>query len=850
MGACSRPLACKPSSYRVSQQYKRIAVKERGQFSMSLQLKFYIACETGNASTVASILAREDFEVNERYEGRRTNGTTYLMLAVANNDPEIVKMLLPRINIEDVDYDGRNGLHHACMRGGHDNCVELLLYDEECCQRFVEHQDNNGKSPLSYAVRNCKPRILKLLLDRCSSNTIDNDGRTPLTEAVQHESDEIIELLLACNWINVGLEEKDGTTLLMRASARKSGMEVLKKLIAAQNLTYEDSDRKTILYCMVSDNNLEMVKWIFGRLDEYNSSYKNDIIQTRTYHSGETVLHVAAKHGFSDIMRILLDTPDIEAYIKENPHAEDESGKTIQGFTPVYHAIVNDHPDIVKMLLEKENIVLDNDWTGWCALEHAATAGKSRIVEMILEHPDIYVNVRNQDNRTPLILATLNNHPDIVGMLLANENIKVDVYDNKNQSALIHGCEVSSVESVKLLLKHERCTDEYVNHTDDTGTCALLYAAANSNAGTEITKRILNRPGTEVNNVDNQGFTALHHAMVKNKTDIVRVLLANTNLKLDILDDYGANALIEACASNCIDCVELFIEDNRCNSGLINQKCENGDSALIRAVKLGNFVIVRLLLSYPGVDCNITDSTGFTPLMFAMGPGLCNREVMEKDTNSVKLLLANKNTKLDVTAPEGRTALEFAFRANHLEGIKLFTADDRCTSEILNNAKMVEEEGTYLTEALKNRNKDIIEILVGLPSMDCNTGNPLLYAMVENLTDILPILLENQTIRFDIGNGLITLCKNNSFDCVQVFIRDDRCTPDILNKKNRLGETALMTAIIYGHLEIVELLAKLPGWHGIDYAVENKNGKSAMELAEEQYQQKSVKILNEYQPNL
>merc|ERR1711892_863 len=97
--------------------------------------------------------------------------------------------------------------------------------------------------------------------------------------------------------------------------------------------------------------------------------------------------------------------------------------------------------------------------------------------------------------------------------------------------------------------------------------------------------------------------------------------------------------------------------------------------------------------------------------------------------------------------------------------------------------------------------------------MDCNTGNPLLYAMEENLTDILPILLENQTIRFDIGNGLITLCKNNSFDCVQVFIRDDRCTPDILNKKNCLGGTALMTAIIYGHLEIVELLAKLPGLH-------------------------------------
>ena len=91
----------------------------------------------------------------------------------------------------------------------------------------------------------------------------------------------------------------------------------------------------------------------------------------------------------------------------------------------------------------------------------ACETGNASTVADILAREDFEVNVRNQDNRTPLLLASLNNHPEIVGMLLANENIKVDVYDNKNQSALIHGCEVSSVESVKLLLKHARCTDDY-----------------------------------------------------------------------------------------------------------------------------------------------------------------------------------------------------------------------------------------------------------------------------------------------------------------------------------------------------------------------------------------------------
>ena len=58
------------------------------------------------------------------------------------------------------------------------------------------------------------------------------------------------------------------------------------------------------------------------------------------------------------------------------------------------------------------------------------------------------------------------------------------------------------------------------------------------------------------------------------------------------------------------------------------------------------------------------------------------------------------------------------------------------------------------------------------------------------------------------------------------------------------GETALMTAVAYEHTGIVELLAHLPG---VDITLQNKAGKTALDLAKESFHDICTKILNEKQ---
>ena len=263
--------------------------------------------------------------------------------------------------------------------------------------------------------------------------------------------------------------------------------------------------------------------------------------------------------------------------------------------------------------------------------------------------------------------------------------------------------------------------------------------------------------------VDCEGRSSLFHAMRNNQPEVVTLLLAHQHLKLESVAD--ATILAYACQEQNVECVNIFLGDERCNASIVNQKDEYDNSGLTYAVRQGNSVIVRLILDFPGADPNIADRDGLTPLEFIMnsdkdlpysGDEYPNYPSHESE-NILKLLLKTRETKLEST-----TALDKCSNAKHLA---LFTADPRCRPELLNH--MNKDTGdTYLTKAVKYGMLDIVAVLLDNQDMDCNVGNPLVYTMEENLPDMLALLLTNPSVVFAAGSALITACHRNYVRCV------------------------------------------------------------------------------------
>ena len=99
---------------------------------------------------------------------------------------------------------------------------------------------------------------------------------------------------------------------------------------------------------------------------------------------------------------------------------------------------------------------------------------------------------------------------------------------------------------------------------------------------------------------------------------------------------------------------------------------QTGDAPL---AQVGEREIMRMIMDYPGVDVNIANFAGYTPLFEAMGNG--HPEVVE-------LMLNHEDTKLDIITSDGEIALHTACRSRHAYCVRFFLNEKRCTTSIVN----------------------------------------------------------------------------------------------------------------------------------------------------------------------
>ena len=88
-----------------------------------------------------------------------------------------------------------------------------------------------------------------------------------------------------------------------------------------------------------------------------------------------------------------------------------------------------------------EHSLVDINWEtigGWTAIMTASWEGHTEIVKLLLERPEIDVNLKDEEwDRTALMLASLNCRTEIVRVLLERPEIRVNLQSKRGETARI-----------------------------------------------------------------------------------------------------------------------------------------------------------------------------------------------------------------------------------------------------------------------------------------------------------------------------------------------------------------------------------------------------------------------------
>ena len=472
----------------------------------------------------------------------------------------------------------------------------------------------------------------------------------------------------------------------------------------------------------------------------------------------KSCLAIAAERGYKDIIKMLLG-------IGASLNAQDNYGGTA-----LTYAVTEDRKEVVKILLEhKANQHITyraNDITGITPLILASVKGHKEIVEMLTAY-GAHVNAQDSIGRTALMAAAKHGYKKIVELLIAKD-ADVNTQDSSGVTALVLAVFKGHKEIVKILL--DKGADAAITYKDSqgvTGVTLLMWAALDGHK--EIVEMLIAR-GAHVNAQDKSGDTALMNAAEKGHKEIVELLIAK-----------GAN---------------------------VNTQNSSGNTALVLAILKGHKEVVKVLLD-KGADTTITYKgfqegvTGVTPLMWAALDG--HKEIVE--------MLIARGAHVNAQDSTGRTALMYAATKSHQEIICLLIKHKAEVQEVilervpLNNAVRFllesylhntnlraysacpQEYAQYHREQLLERQKF---------GRDCKVSTNALLYLLHSRQD--HNACTHQTVLMWAGIF-------GHKEAIEELLKAD-LPLWYLNAQDNHGRTALMYAIIYGHYDIVQLLAQ------------------------------------------
>lgn len=280
-----------------------------------------------NAKKVIAVLARTK---GVDLDAKDSSGRRALHWACALGHVDAVKALISGgCDLVAPDDTGATALHIALQHGKLKSAAVLLT--SKRAKLTANARDNEGRTPLFWAVYSKSVPALALLAPTAELTSLDNDGISALHAAVAIASSDVVAFLLQ-RGTPVDILSREGRTPLMHAIETPGLHHIVDELLGSgASVTTIDSEGKTPLHYAAIAGNADYVGLFTDRHADIRA------VDAR----GETALHYAAFFGHLDVVVLLVQ-------LGASVNAVD-----LDGVAPLHWACMHGYVDIVSVLVEQ-----------------------------------------------------------------------------------------------------------------------------------------------------------------------------------------------------------------------------------------------------------------------------------------------------------------------------------------------------------------------------------------------------------------------------------------------------------------------------------------------------------------
>uniref|UniRef100_A0A8C6X6D1 Ankyrin repeat and FYVE domain containing 1 n=1 Tax=Naja naja TaxID=35670 RepID=A0A8C6X6D1_NAJNA len=459
---------------------------------------------------------------------------TPLHMAIAYNHPDVVSVILeqkanalhatnnlqiiPDFSLKDSRDQTVLGL--ALWTGMHKIAAQLLGSGAS-----INDTMSDGQTLLHMAIQRQDSKSALFLLEH-QAISVTQDGETALQLAIKNQLPLVVDAICTRGADMSVPDEKGNPPLWL---ALENNLEDIASTLVRHgcDATFwgpgPSGCLQTLLHRAIDENSEQIACFLIRSGCDVNSPRQPGANGEgdEEAHDRQTPLHLAACWGLEETVQCLLE-------FGANVNAQDAEGKT-----PIHVAIINQH---------------------------------NTIIQMMISHSAIQLNLRDRQGLTPFACAMTYKNNKAAEAILKREPGAAEQVDNKGRNFLHLAVQNSDIESVLFLISVQADVNSRVQ---DTSKLTPLHLAVQ--AGSEIIVRNLLLAGARISELNKHRQTALHLAAQQDLPTICSVLLEN-GIDFAAVDENKNNALHLAVMHGRLSNIRVLLTECNIDAEAINAR--------------------------------------------------------------------------------------------------------------------------------------------------------------------------------------------------------------------------------------------------------------------------------------